>query len=263
MNRTKITSFLTAAAMLAGLMSVPASPVTAVSVTTETVISAADETPAETTTQPYSAPHPETIPAAPAYSTETTTTTAAAPVTEPATLLTNPPAPTDTTTNTTNTVPVAATDPAMTNPTMPSATETTPAVTTEYKETMTNPVMPGMEGTTTTATTEETLPNPDMPTETTPAATDPVEPKAYGLGDVTGDGNVNAKDANAVLIAAARIGTGLDSGLNDSALAAANVEMDEAINATDAALILRYAAYCGTSSNPPTLQEYIASQPKK
>ena len=127
---------------------------------------------------------------------------------------------------------------------------------------MTNPVMPGMEGTTTAAATEATMTNPAMPTETTPTSTDPVEPKEYGLGDVTGDKLVNAKDASMILAAAARIGTNQDSGMNDAALAAANVVMDDAINAKDAAMILRYAAYCGATPNPPTIQDYIALQPK-
>ena len=101
--------------------------------------------------------------------------------------------------------------------------------------------------------------NPVMPTTTEPVTTDPAEQRTYIPGDVNGDGAVNAEDATAVLIASARIGTGLDSGLNDYALAAANVVIDDAINATDATLILRYAAACGTMSNPPTLDEFRSS----
>ena len=78
-----------------------------------------------------------------------------------------------------------------------------------------------------------------------------------GLGDVNDDGSINAKDANEVLIAAARIGTGQDSGLIETQQKAADVDQDGNINAEDAAWILRYAAAAGTTSSPSMLEEFM------
>ena len=66
------------------------------------------------------------------------------------------------------------------------------------------------------------------------------------LGDVNGDGAVNAKDAAKVLIAAAKIGTGNSTGLTAEKEAAADVNGDGTINAKDANIVLRYAAAVGT-----------------
>ena len=68
----------------------------------------------------------------------------------------------------------------------------------------------------------------------------------FTLGDVNEDGTVNANDATAVLMAAARIGAKRDPGLTETQLLAANVDRNnDAVNANDAAFILRYAAYRG------------------
>ena len=88
--------------------------------------------------------------------------------------------------------------------------------------------------------TGSSTPTEPTPTEPTP----PIEP--YATGDVTGDAVINAKDANAVLIAAAKIGTGSASGLTYEATKAADVNADGSINAKDANSILRYAAAVGT-----------------
>ena len=71
---------------------------------------------------------------------------------------------------------------------------------------------------------------------------------AFTLGDVNADGSINAKDANEVLIAAAKLGAGIDSGLTEVMESAADVTADDKINAKDAALILRYAALFGTGN---------------
>ena len=71
------------------------------------------------------------------------------------------------------------------------------------------------------------------------------------IGDVTGDGVINAKDANIVLIAAARLGTNQSSELTEAQIKAADVNGDGAINAKDAAVILRYAAFVGTGNIRP------------
>ena len=79
------------------------------------------------------------------------------------------------------------------------------------------------------------------------------------LGDVTMDERINAKDANAVLIAAAKIGTGYESGLSDAQQKAADVDGDGNINAVDAAWILQYAAAIGTGNAPDSLETYVKS----
>ena len=71
------------------------------------------------------------------------------------------------------------------------------------------------------------------------------------------DGQINAKDANAVLIAASRIGTGQDAGLTDAQQKVADVNHDGNINAVDATWILRYAASVGTGTANGTLDEFV------
>ena len=66
------------------------------------------------------------------------------------------------------------------------------------------------------------------------------------LGDVNNDGSINAEDANAILIAAARLGTGKASGLTAELEKAADVNNDGVLNAKDATSVLRYAAAVGT-----------------
>lgn len=73
------------------------------------------------------------------------------------------------------------------------------------------------------------------------------------LGDVNLDGEVNALDASEVLVAAALVGSGVDSGLTDQQKTLADVNFDETFNASDAAYILQFAAakgsgYKGTSN---------------
>ena len=78
---------------------------------------------------------------------------------------------------------------------------------------------------------------------------------AYTLGDVNQDGRVNAKDANLILIEAAKRGTG--KGTQDTAMeAAADVNNDHAINAKDANAVLLYAALVGSQSSIATFSEY-------
>lgn len=73
------------------------------------------------------------------------------------------------------------------------------------------------------------------------------------LGDVNLDGEVNALDASEVLVAAALVGSGDESGLTEAQQKLADVNFDETFNASDAAGILQFAAakgsgYKGTSN---------------
>ena len=69
------------------------------------------------------------------------------------------------------------------------------------------------------------------------------------LGDVNGDGTVNASDAAQILIAAAAIGAGQDPSLTEAQKNAADVNHDSTINASDAAVVLIYAAAIGAGQD--------------
>ncbi|MBQ9110457.1 MAG: hypothetical protein IJY06_03715 [Oscillospiraceae bacterium] len=76
-------------------------------------------------------------------------------------------------------------------------------------------------------------------------------------GDVNEDGNVDAADAAQILVAAAKIGTGAESGLTEAQELTANVNGDAAIDATDAAAILAYAAAIGSGNEDAKLEDFI------
>lgn len=77
------------------------------------------------------------------------------------------------------------------------------------------------------------------------------------LGDVNLDGEVNALDASEVLVAAALVGSGDESGLTDAQQKLADANFDETFNASDAACILQYAAAKG-SGYKGNSNEYFA-----
>lgn len=76
------------------------------------------------------------------------------------------------------------------------------------------------------------------------------------LGDVNEDGNVDSLDAAEVLVAAAAMGSGGESGLTDTQMAAADCNGDGAVDALDAAEILRYAAAVG-SGFEGTMEDFV------
>lgn len=80
------------------------------------------------------------------------------------------------------------------------------------------------------------------------------------LGDLNDDGVVNASDAALILIAAARIGGGGDSGLTEAQQLAANVNGDADINASDAALVLIYAAAFGGGTTDAPLEDFLKTR---
>ena len=81
-----------------------------------------------------------------------------------------------------------------------------------------------------------------MPESEVPVIYDAI---AYTCGDLNSDGTTNASDAANVLIAAANMGAGKDSGLTDAQFLAADFNFDGIVNASDAALILQQAAENG------------------
>ncbi len=82
---------------------------------------------------------------------------------------------------------------------------------------------------------------------------------ALEFGDLNNNGAVNAEDASLILIAAAKQGSGQDSGLTETQKTAADVNQDGKINASDAAYILQYAAAAGAGAFSGTLSEYMNS----
>lgn len=96
----------------------------------------------------------------------------------------------------------------------------------------------------TEAPTEEPT---EIPTEapTEESSSFETNPGDVLLGDVDGDGNINAIDASYVLTAAAIMGTSANETFSPTFLAAADFNQDGNVNAIDASLILQYSARMG------------------
>ena len=82
------------------------------------------------------------------------------------------------------------------------------------------------------------------------------------LGDLTQDTVIDASDAAQVLVAAARQGSGLDSGLTEGQKKAADINHDNKIDASDAAYILQYAAEKGAGVFFGTLSDFMNPESK-
>lgn len=86
----------------------------------------------------------------------------------------------------------------------------------------------------------------------------PENPDSASLGDINGNGAVDAADAARILMAAAAMGSGADSGFTDAQKANADLNNDGIFDSIDASLILQYAAYTG-SGGTMSLTDYLAS----
>ena len=73
---------------------------------------------------------------------------------------------------------------------------------------------------------------------------------------MNGDGNIDATDAAAILLAAAAEGSGQNTELSKMQQYAADVNTDGELNALDAALVLQYAAYAGAGGTL-TFEEFL------
>lgn len=105
---------------------------------------------------------------------------------------------------------------------------------------------PALTTTTTSTTTTSTT---TSTTSTTPAVTTtPAEPPVYSytLGDVNGDGAIDASDASLVLTEYAILSTGKMGDFSKNESINADLNKDGAIDAEDASLILSYYAYLQT-----------------
>ena len=79
----------------------------------------------------------------------------------------------------------------------------------------------------------------------------------YSIGDVNGDGHVNASDASSILIYSAEYGaSGFSEHLDDAQKNRADVDGDGHINAVDACYVLQYSASVGTGTNL-TMNEFM------
>lgn len=78
------------------------------------------------------------------------------------------------------------------------------------------------------------------------------------LGDVDEDGDVDAADAANILVAAAAVGAGGESGLSEQQKKNADVNGNGGFDSTDAAYVLQYAAAAGAGYSG-TINDFMAS----
>lgn len=81
--------------------------------------------------------------------------------------------------------------------------------------------------------------------------------KTYSLGDVNGDGRVDAVDASFVLGVYAKSQTDSEEKLSEPVREAADVNKDEYVDAVDASDILSYYAYVATTENPISIEDFM------
>lgn len=95
----------------------------------------------------------------------------------------------------------------------------------------------------------------DLPEPDEPSVPDDLAPVGeVWFGDVNGDGEINAVDALYILLAAANLGTGEESGLNAEQTDAADLDLNLSVDAADAALLLAYTAYLGSGGTDSLAQ---------
>ena len=154
-----------------------------------------------------------------------------------------------TTTTTTTTTSTTTTAKATATSTTTTAKATATSTTTTAKATATS--------TTTTAKATATSTTTTAKAPATTTTTKPAEPK-YILGDVDGNGAINAVDASIVLQYYANTSIKKDGGLTKEQVTAADVNKDGKADAVDASIILSYYAYCGTTHGKVmTFAEYV------
>ena len=119
------------------------------------------------------------------------------------------------------------------------------------------PVTTTTTSTTTTAKATATSTTTTAKAPATTTTTKPAEPK-YILGDVDGNGAINAVDASIVLQYYANTSIKKDGGLTKEQVTASDVNKDGKADAVDASIILSYYAYCGTTHGKVmTFAEYV------
>lgn len=86
------------------------------------------------------------------------------------------------------------------------------------------------------------------------------EPAVYLLGDVNGDGEVNANDASAVLTEYSAVSTNQASTLSSEQKQSADINGDGTVDAVDASAILAYYAYLSTGGDNIGIGEWFSRQ---
>ena len=179
---------------------------------------------------------------------ETTTTSQATTTTSNAETTTTSQATTTTSTAETTTTSQATTT------TSSAATTTTSQATTTTTSTAATTTTSQATTTTSTAATTTTL----QVTTTASGTATTTQPETNELGDIDGNGIVDAVDASSVLAYYARISTNQDEGYTESQKKAADVNKDGQVNAVDASNILAYYAYASTAEGKvKTLAEFL------
>lgn len=84
---------------------------------------------------------------------------------------------------------------------------------------------------------------------------------AYELGDVNGDGKIDAKDSSEILVYYSELSTGKEGALSRDQQQAADVNADSRIDAKDASAILGYYAYVSTGGTE-SLRDHLSPSPK-
>ncbi|MCR4645301.1 MAG: hypothetical protein K5695_07825 [Oscillospiraceae bacterium] len=175
---------------------------------------------------------------------------------------------TETTTTTTSTAKATTTTRATTTTqgetTTTTATSTAKATTTTRATTTTQPETTTTTATSTakaTTTTRATTTTQEQTTTTEAAATTtettPVPTETVVPGNLNDDDTVNASDAALILIAAATLGAGEELEISIAKKAAADVNSDDSINASDAAIVLIFAAAVGSGQKDVKLTDFI------
>ena len=181
------------------------------------------------------------------------TTTTAKPTTTTTKATTTTAKPTTTTTKATTTTakPTTTTTKATTTTAKPATTTTTKATTTTAKPTTTT-----TKATTTTAVTTTVAATTTAPVTTT----QPVTKKA--LGDIDGNGRLDAVDASKILGSYAKYSTGAAKPTQDD-IDVCDVNRDGYIDAVDASKVLSYYAYLSTTKDEPmSLESFVKKQQK-
>ena len=156
-----------------------------------------------------------------------------------------------TTTTTTSTTTTTTTTTTSTTTTTTTSATTSTTTTTKPRTTTTTTVTKPKTTTTTKLTTTTVTTTVPVTTTTVP------QPTKAKLGDVDGDGKVNAVDASYILSEYASTSTGHKPSFDPEKRKSADVNGDGAVNAVDASIVLSYYAYRGSGGTIEDLREWL------
>ncbi|WP_295079033.1 dockerin type I domain-containing protein [Ruminococcus sp.] len=209
--------------------------------TTTAATTPATTTATTTTTSGNTTPDTTTSSAETSTTSQATTTTSSAETTT-----------TSQATTTTSSAETSTTSQATTTTSSAATTTTSQATTTTSSaETTTT-----SQATTTTSSAATTTTS--QVTATASGTTTTTQPETNELGDIDGNGIIDAVDASSVLAYYARISTNQEEGYTESQKKAADVNNDGQVNAVDASNMLAYYAYASTAEGKvKSLAEFL------